>query len=269
MHYGLHGHLTNRRFCSLTFATPQASNFFRAASRARDTGWRSTSRALRGYLSGMNTVNRSLSKLLPADYNPREELQPGDPEFEQLRDAIEQIGFAVPLVVNKATGRVVGGHQRLNVLAQLGYKSAPVVEIDLDETSEKALNVALNKIEGRWDESKLSDLLLGLEQSEGGVHLAGFTDVQLDELLRRVDQQQSTSFLDDLVQGSLTDPDRPKEDDDRDQEQLWTAVTYPLRQEERREVRRILDAATEHYAVSTSGLALAAVCNDYLESADA
>ena len=216
----------------------------------------------------MKTVNRALSKLLPADYNPREELQPGDPEFEQLRDAIEQIGFAVPLVVNKNTGRVVGGHQRLNVLAQLGYKSAPVVEVDLDDTSEKALNVALNKIEGRWDESKLSDLLLGLEQAEGGVHLAGFTDTQLDELLRRVDQQQSTSFLDDLVQGTLTDPDKPKDDDD-DLDQLWTAVSYPLKSEDRKKVRHILDIATDHYAVSTSGLALASICDEYLEATSA
>lgn len=217
----------------------------------------------------MNTVNRALSKLLPAGYNPREELQPGDPEFEQLRDAIEQIGFAVPLVVNKKTGRVVGGHQRLNVLAQLGYKSAPVVEVDLDETSEKALNVALNKIEGRWDESKLSELLLSLEDVEGGVHLAGFTDTQLDELLRRVDQQQSTSFLDDLVQSTLTDPDKPKSDDEDELGQLWTAVTYPLRAEERKMVRRVLDAACDHYAVSTSGLALAALCDDYLEATSA
>ena len=217
----------------------------------------------------MKTVNRPLSKLLPAGYNPREELQPGDPEFEQLRDAIEQIGFAVPLVVNKATGRVVGGHQRLNVLVQLGYKTVPVVEVDLDETSEKALNVALNKIEGRWDESKLSDLLLELEEAQGGVHLAGFSDSQVDELLRRVDQQQSTSFLDDLVQGTLTDPDKPTDDDDAELGQLWTAVSYPLRADERKEVRRLLDVACDHYGVATSGQALAAICRDYLEAAGA
>ena len=56
-----------------------------------------------------------------------------------------------PIIWNKTTGNVVGGHQRLKVLTALGYKEIDCVVVDLDEQREKALNVALNKISGEFD----------------------------------------------------------------------------------------------------------------------
>ena len=32
----------------------------------------------------MEIVKKQLSELIPADYNPRKDLQPGDPEYEKL-----------------------------------------------------------------------------------------------------------------------------------------------------------------------------------------
>jgi ParB-like chromosome segregation protein Spo0J len=53
---------------------------------------------------------------------------------------------------------IIGGHQRLNVAIDLGYTEVPCAVVDVDKVSEKALNIALNKITGSWDEAMLADL---------------------------------------------------------------------------------------------------------------
>lgn len=100
-----------------------------------------------------------VTQLNAAPYNPRVDLEPGMPEWEKLKRSIEQFGNVEPIVWNKRTGNVVGGHQRLAVLKSMGYDSVPCSIVDLDETDEKLLNVALNKIKGQWDYDKLEDIL--------------------------------------------------------------------------------------------------------------
>ena len=87
-----------------------------------------------------------MGKLRPAKYNPRVELKPGDAEYEKLKRSIVEFGFVEPVIWNKRTGNVVGGHQRLSVLRDLGETMVDCVVVDLDELKEKALNVALNKV---------------------------------------------------------------------------------------------------------------------------
>lgn len=100
-----------------------------------------------------------VSELNAAAYNPRIELTPGSADFEKLRESIETFGFVEPIVWNKRTGNVVGGHQRLAVYKHLGHTTVPCSVVDLDESDEKVLNVALNKIKGQWDYDKLEKLL--------------------------------------------------------------------------------------------------------------
>lgn len=77
--------------------------------------------------------------LLPADYNPRKDLKPGDAEYDKLKRSIEQFGYVEPVIWNKTTGRVVGGHQRLKVLLDLEMTEVECVVIEMDEDKEKAL----------------------------------------------------------------------------------------------------------------------------------
>lgn len=78
-------------------------------------------------------------KLLPADYNPRKDLKPGDAEYEKLKRSIEQFGYVEPVIWNKTTGRVVGGHQRLTGIlnttggGDVGVTSASATAITADE----------------------------------------------------------------------------------------------------------------------------------------
>ena len=120
--------------------------------------------------------------LKPAKYNPRKDLQPGDPEFEKLKRSVEEFGYVEPILWNQRTGVVVGGHQRLKVLQHLGYTEVDCVILDLDEKKEKALNVALNKISGDWDLPLLTALLKDLNDGGYDATITGFDVSEMSDL---------------------------------------------------------------------------------------
>lgn len=122
--------------------------------------------------------------LLPADYNPRKDLKPGDEEYEKLKRSIEQFGYVEPVIWNRTTGRVVGGHQRLKVLIDMGIGEVDCVVVEMDENKEKALNVALNKISGEWDKDKLALLISDLQAEDFDVSLTGFDAAEIDDLFK-------------------------------------------------------------------------------------
>ena len=122
--------------------------------------------------------------LILADYNPRKDLKPGDPEYDKLKRSMEQFGYVEPVIWNKTTGRVVGGHQRLKVLMDMGVTEVECVVVDLDEEREKALNIALNKISGDWDKDKLMLLISDLQGADFDVSLTGFDPTEIDDLFK-------------------------------------------------------------------------------------
>lgn len=122
--------------------------------------------------------------LIPADYNPRKDLKPGDPEYENLKRSIEQFGYVEPVIWNKTTSHVVGGHQRLKVLLDMGITEVECVVIEMNEEKEKALNIALNKISGDWDKNKLMLLIADLQGADFDVSLTGFEPAELDALFK-------------------------------------------------------------------------------------
>ncbi len=122
--------------------------------------------------------------LIPADYNPRKDLKPGDPEYEKLKRSIEQFGYVEPVIWNKTTSHVVGGHQRLKVLLDMGITEVECVVIEMNEEKEKALNIALNKISGDWDKDKLMLLIADLQGADFDVSLTGFEPAELNALFK-------------------------------------------------------------------------------------
>jgi hypothetical protein len=125
-----------------------------------------------------------IDKLIPAEYNPRKDLRPGDKEYEKLKRSLEEFGYVEPVIWNKATGRVIGGHQRLKVLLGMGIDEIECVVVEMDEEKEKALNIALNKISGDWDKDKLMLLITDLQGSDFDVSLTGFDSIELDALFK-------------------------------------------------------------------------------------
>lgn len=156
-----------------------------------------------------------ISKIQTAPYNPRVELKPGDPEYEKLKRSIKEFDCVELPVVNERTGNLVGGHQRVKVLKDLGFKKIDVVIVDLPLEREKALNLGLNKISGEWDTRKLAVLLDELTKiPDFDTEITGF----------------DTPEIEDLVASLLEAPDQSKEEDFDAEAALRTsqpAITKP------------------------------------------
>lgn len=147
-----------------------------------------------------------LSRLKPAPYNPRVTLKPGMPRYERLARSLEEFDLVQPLVWNRRSGHVVGGHQRLAILQSKGVTETPCVVVDLDGDREKVLNVALNNanVGGDWDTDAMLVLLGELSaSSDVDATLTGFSDGELRELLFEpeldrapIDAEDENAFVD-------------------------------------------------------------------------
>lgn len=97
----------------------------------------------------MEIIIKKISELIPADYNPR---HISDEALSGLTTSMREFGCVQPVIWNKQSGNIVGGHQRLKVLKDKNIKETEVVVVDLSPEREKVLNVALNNrhIQGDW-----------------------------------------------------------------------------------------------------------------------
>lgn len=145
----------------------------------------------------MNIVKKNISELIPASYNPRKDLKSGDIEYEKLKRSLQEFGYVEPVIWNARTGNVVGGHQRLKVLKELGNTEIDCVFVDLSEAQEKALNIALNKISNDWDDEKLSALLEDLQSTDIDITLTGFDLSEIDKLFEEEEADKDSYFGDE------------------------------------------------------------------------
>lgn len=111
---------------------------------------------------------KKISDLKPAPYNPRKS---SDKQEENLKKSLEKFGVVEPIVFNKRTGYIVGGHFRIRELKKLGYKEVDCVIVDLNEDDEKELNIRLNANTGEWDWDKLANSWDADKLTEWGMEL--------------------------------------------------------------------------------------------------
>lgn len=142
--------------------------------------------------SAMEWRTIPIGDLRPAAYNPRKKLKAGDKEYEKIKNSIQEFGYVEPIIVNYDM-TVIGGHQRLTVLKDLGYTEVECVVLHIeDEHKVKALNVALNKITGAWNEQLLADLLVDLQSADFNTDLTGFEPAEIDQLFSKVHNKKIT-----------------------------------------------------------------------------
>lgn len=129
----------------------------------------------------MEIVKVDINELISPEYNPRHIT---DDEMGKLKNSINEFGYIAPIIVNKHNNHIVGGNQRYEALKELGYEEIDVVYIyEKDENREKALNIALNKISGEWDEVKLNQIFTEMKLAAfDKVSLTGFEDYEVQEL---------------------------------------------------------------------------------------
>ena len=131
-----------------------------------------------------------INSLIPASYNPRKKLKPGDAEYEKIKNSITEFGYVDPIIVNSDM-TIIGGHQRWSVLKALGYDEVDCVVIEIDKTKEKALNIALNKVTGEWNKELLADLIKDLQSLDYDVSMTGFEPPEIDELFNDVHSKET------------------------------------------------------------------------------
>ena len=146
-----------------------------------------------------------IDKLKAAEYNPRKNLQPGDQEYEKIKRSILEFGYVEPIIVNLDM-TVIGGHQRLKILKELEYEEVECVIVNLDKNREKALNIALNKISGEWDNDKLEELLLELKATNIDMDITGFDFDEIDDILQDIEGSKEDNFD---VEQALVEIDEP------------------------------------------------------------
>lgn len=164
----------------------------------------------------MEIITIPISEIHAAAYNPRKDLQPEDATYQALQNSMEKFGYAEPVIWNRRTKNLVGGHQRFKILKAQGLQEIQVSVVDLSLDEEKAFNIALNKIDGQWDDDKLRDLLKEIDNTDVDVLLTGFEVEELEGLLAEINDDTFDDFFVDPVEENAPEGEH-KESSDADE----------------------------------------------------
>ena len=148
-----------------------------------------------------------LNELISPNYNPR---KISSDEMHKLKRSITELGYAEPIIVNDVNNVIISGNQRYKALKDLGTEEIEVIFIHEPVLArEKALNVALNKIDGDWDHDKLKEIIIDVEEVDST--LTGFEphEIELMEL--------ETEILEDFdLEKEYTPPIQKTKKEDRE-----------------------------------------------------
>lgn len=151
-----------------------------------------------------------------AGYNPR---QISRAAKERLRSSLETFGLVSPLIWNTRTGTLVSGHQRLDLLEEAGIERVQVVQVDLDPSQEKSLNITMNRQDfGQFDRERLDEVLR--ELSQDGADL--LESLHLDEL-------PEFRSSDGLLEKILSETEHHPQANDPDPQELAQALADKVR----------------------------------------
>ena len=160
-----------------------------------------------GYFNS-EAVTLMRSEIHPSDYNPRTISDEGK---KALRRSIKRYGVVGGIVVNKQTGNtIVGGHQKVAVLDELNKYDPDTREndyslrvelIDVDEKTEKSLNVTLNNpnVGGDWDEEKMRQIIPEIDWKDAGLTDADLNMFGVDYLLQTEEEVRIANDLNSMM----------------------------------------------------------------------
>lgn len=156
----------------------------------------------------MKIENIKVSDLKPAIYNPRKDLKPSDDEYKKIDKSIEHFGLVDPIIIKYPEMDIIQGHQRIKPLIAKGKTDLKMLRLGdiawiFDETDIKlkgeadikALNVALNQIQGSWDYDKLNlifEELKGIDDFD--IELTGFSNDDISSEFDFDDEDNQSEF---------------------------------------------------------------------------
>ena len=108
-----------------------------------------------------------------------------DRNIDAIVASLKKFGQVEPLVVQTATMRVVGGNGRLRAMKEMGWGSARIVRVDLDDTQARALGIALNRTAelAEWDYERLGEVIRTVTEAGIDPLLLGWQSYEIEPLL--------------------------------------------------------------------------------------
>ena len=113
----------------------------------------------------MQIETKHITELVPAPYNPRTSTEK---QGKHLMESLKKYGIVEPIVWNKRTGYIVGGHFRVRQLQEMGVTEVPCVVVDLSDEDERELNIRLNANTGSFDWDELANTWEASDLKEWG-----------------------------------------------------------------------------------------------------
>jgi 16S rRNA G966 N2-methylase RsmD len=143
--------------------------------------------------------------LVPWERNPRH----NDAAAERLAYTIQEQGWTTPILVQRESGRIIGGHTRLKAAMKIGLTEVPVIHLDVEDRQADAIAIADNRLGeiAEWDNDELARLLEEIEADGGDLLAIGYNDADWAELLDSLDEEGAFDELPGDVE-----PEEPPEE---------------------------------------------------------
>jgi len=129
----------------------------------------------------MKITKVKISELKQAEYNPRRLTKK---QYEDLKASLEKFGLVDPIIIN-SDNTVIGGHQRLKIVRELGGSEVPTVRVNLSKEDERELNIRLNKNTGEFDLDILANNFDIDELKDWG-----FKDIELGFNIDKIEEKE-------------------------------------------------------------------------------
>lgn len=135
--------------------------------------------------------------------------------LNDIRNSLVEFGQVEPLVVQKGTGKVIGGNGRLSVMRDLGWEEAAVVEFDGTDLQCTALAIALNRTSdtSEFNTENLAHIVSQIMDEDNSLaHHLGFSESEIDDLLKQLGESEITVDTGDQDIGGFAEGDQFKDD---------------------------------------------------------
>lgn len=173
-------------------------------------------------------VMKKLNEIKPYFRNPRK----NDKTVEMLVKVIPQVGFNVPILIDK-DGVIVKGHARYKAAFKLGMEEVPCVVTNASEEQIKLDRITDNKI------SELSEWL-----DEGLAHEIDMLDISFDGILGDLDlktDEVENHFEEELEEIKYDEPDVTPEQ----KQKIYEEMLAKQQEEEKAKIEKELQKAKE------------------------
>lgn len=196
--------------------------------------------------------------------------------IEVLRGMLLQFGQIEPLVVQKGTGKIIGGNGRIQAMRELGWQHCDVVEVDLNDVQASALSIGLNRSteHSSFNLASLTQSVIALKSSGfDNLPVLGFDDADLAKILQGVDWRApgmagAGPTGGEAEFGNVNEVPAPEiSSGDRAPFQQMTFVLHDSQAESvKAAIKKAIDAgASSSVNENSNGNALATICKRYIE----